>query len=369
MEVRLLVTHKKANTRQVRLGPETMIGRAPECQLRIASTEVSRRHCRIQITDRTICVSDLGSANGTFLNGQQIPSSLNVQIVNGDVLQIGPVQFVVECGDASMLAPAGADVGGDLSDTADDFENVRVISAEETSDAGSDDYPLGGALPHSGREAPLPIPLAGDDDLPLLSGRQNQSSDGDSGSIPGGATVYDRALPPLDRPSAAGGRSAGAAKPAGARPRSGEQSSARGNSSGTVKASKTPVPPGDDPPPDNLLGKLGLLGKGKSSGEVPTPPKRPSAPPPPRIDDDDLTLVEDSDATIDTGDVPNRKRPAAGKRTVSQFLPDDIPQQPPKKKKTPAKKPPPGQRSNQSIAESRDEDDQALADFLKGFDR
>lgn len=375
MEVRLTVTHKKANTRQVRLGADTTIGRAPECQLRIASTEVSRRHCRIRISDRTISVCDLGSANGTFLNGQQIPPSLNVQMVDGDTLQVGPLKFVVECG-AIPPMPAGGDDADDLSDTADDFENVRVVSAEGDSGGGSGDYVVRDHLPDSGSRLPASIPLADDDD---------------SGSIPGGATISDRELPPLDRKSGNGGRPA---KPAAQAPLSGERP-ARSASSGAVPARKTPSsgsvprkPPssdsaiaiplsksnaGDESPPGGLMDRLGLLGKNKSSGELPTPPKR-KQPTPPSVksDDLDLTLRTDdddhggSDATIHLPEGPGKKRPSPGKKTVSHFVEDETPRKPARK---PAGKSPPARSSDSSIAESTDEDDQALADFLKGFDK
>jgi hypothetical protein len=391
MQVQLAVQHKKANTRQVRLGPDTMIGRAPECQLRIASTEVSRRHCRIQVTDRTICIRDLGSANGTFLNGQQIPPSLNVQIVDGDTLRIGPVQFLVQCigSDTVLPNPAGDDL---LSDTADHFENVRVINAEAESDSGGDE-PLPVALPRSDDRLPHAIPPA--DDAPPSRPPSDTFSlkADDSGEVPGGATVYDRSLPNPEPRAESGSRPVKKGIPPANAPRSGANLPARAGSSGTIRSSKSPTTPsvpvrrggssadvparadtgGADAPPANLMGMLGLL----SEEDLPRPgkPTKPKRPPPPAAasDDLDLTLRTDDDdhssgdATIHAPRRPGRKQPdSSGVEEIPRSRAEEPPKEPAKK---PQRKPPPAHRPDSSIPASSDDDDQAMADFLKGFDR
>lgn len=96
MEVRLSVTNGKANVKQVVLGPETIIGRSQECNLKIASSQVSRRHSRITVSDTEVRVSDLGSANGTFLNGRALPPETEVVVAPGNALTIGPLRFVFQ---------------------------------------------------------------------------------------------------------------------------------------------------------------------------------------------------------------------------------------------------------------------------------
>ena len=96
MEVRLLVAHPSAETKQIRLGAETLIGRGPECKLRISSGQVSRRHCLIKVAGTSVSVRDLGSANGTRLNGQTISTETDVLIVPGSTLVVGPLKFVVQ---------------------------------------------------------------------------------------------------------------------------------------------------------------------------------------------------------------------------------------------------------------------------------
>lgn len=71
----------------------TVIGRREDCDLRIPLTEVSRKHCRLVIGGDNVRIEDLGSSNGTLVNGQRIQeSTLNP----GDYLQVGPVVFAVQ---------------------------------------------------------------------------------------------------------------------------------------------------------------------------------------------------------------------------------------------------------------------------------
>jgi pSer/pThr/pTyr-binding forkhead associated (FHA) protein len=53
------------------LGP-TVVGRAPECVLRLDEARLSRQHARLIPIEAGIQVEDLGSTNGTFINGKRI---------------------------------------------------------------------------------------------------------------------------------------------------------------------------------------------------------------------------------------------------------------------------------------------------------
>lgn len=50
----------------------TLIGRAPSCDIKIASPSVSKEHTNIEIIEDRLLISDAGSRNGTFLNGVQV---------------------------------------------------------------------------------------------------------------------------------------------------------------------------------------------------------------------------------------------------------------------------------------------------------
>ncbi|MHC4081954.1 MAG: FHA domain-containing protein [Planctomycetota bacterium] len=69
-----------------------VIGRDPRCDLRVAVPSVSTRHCEILTEGNVLCVSDLGSATGTFHNGIRI---LKSELAPHDRVTIGSVTFVV----------------------------------------------------------------------------------------------------------------------------------------------------------------------------------------------------------------------------------------------------------------------------------
>jgi pSer/pThr/pTyr-binding forkhead associated (FHA) protein len=95
MEVRLVLEGGKVRKRTIRLrSTETIIGRRQDCDLRLKSAEVSRRHCLLSVHDGYVSVEDLDSVNGTYLNGHRV---VGKQVVRpGDSLEIGPLRFVVE---------------------------------------------------------------------------------------------------------------------------------------------------------------------------------------------------------------------------------------------------------------------------------
>ena len=80
------------NGHEHRLPPLTAtIGRAVECDVVIASKSVSREHTRIRRDGRRWFVDDLGSTNGTYLNGERVVASL--PMMDGDSLKVGDVEF------------------------------------------------------------------------------------------------------------------------------------------------------------------------------------------------------------------------------------------------------------------------------------
>ena len=95
MDVRLVIERGRTRSRVVRLtSHETFIGRQKGCGVRIPSAEVSRRHCALRLADGYLTVQDLGSINGTFVNGMRV---VNQEVVRpGDHLEVGPVRFIVE---------------------------------------------------------------------------------------------------------------------------------------------------------------------------------------------------------------------------------------------------------------------------------
>ena len=67
-------------------GPQTRIGRSPECEIFLDDVTVSRNHAILVERDGGFVVEDQGSLNGTFVNRHRID---NARLDNGDELQIG----------------------------------------------------------------------------------------------------------------------------------------------------------------------------------------------------------------------------------------------------------------------------------------
>jgi pSer/pThr/pTyr-binding forkhead associated (FHA) protein len=78
--------------------PEFLIGRATDCDLRLRVSEISRHHCIIRLGSAEATLVDLGSSNGTFVNGQRVRSQSPLR--SGDELQIASHNFLVDLGDA-----------------------------------------------------------------------------------------------------------------------------------------------------------------------------------------------------------------------------------------------------------------------------
>ena len=70
---------------------EAIIGRDESCQIRLATNEVSRQHCRLMCAGDRVVVYDLGSRNGTLLNDLAMNGQAELQ--PGDILRVGPVAF------------------------------------------------------------------------------------------------------------------------------------------------------------------------------------------------------------------------------------------------------------------------------------
>jgi pSer/pThr/pTyr-binding forkhead associated (FHA) protein len=72
---------------------EFLIGRSPECHLCAGSTSISRRHCAIARTGTKVTIKDLGSRNGTLVNG--VKAEGEVELQSGDEITIGSLGFLV----------------------------------------------------------------------------------------------------------------------------------------------------------------------------------------------------------------------------------------------------------------------------------
>lgn len=113
MEVNLVVFKPDGTRREAPLQPGTyMVGRDQDATLRIPLKSVSRSHCELVVTDASVSVRDLGSTNGTIVNGERVERAL---LRAGDVLTVGGVQLVFQIdGRPAQVHRPEPDMGLDL---------------------------------------------------------------------------------------------------------------------------------------------------------------------------------------------------------------------------------------------------------------
>ena len=149
-----------------------VLGRAPDCDLRIAGKTVSGRHCELEMIDGYWWVKDLGSHNGTGVNGKRCTHK---QVAPNDVLWVAKQRFRV-----SYIIPGQIEADEDLA---------ADLLAEEAEPSKSKPAPLRKPTPQKPAQAgvqrpsrdntPTPrpqhtqvlgrlVPCGGGDPIPLL---------------------------------------------------------------------------------------------------------------------------------------------------------------------------------------------------------
>jgi pSer/pThr/pTyr-binding forkhead associated (FHA) protein len=99
LAVRLVLSAGSAAERTIPvLGRSFLIGRDRSCQLRPRDKRVSRRHAEIRVEDGAASLHDLGSTNGTSLNGEAVAATMPLR--DGDRIQFGAYTVRVAIGEA-----------------------------------------------------------------------------------------------------------------------------------------------------------------------------------------------------------------------------------------------------------------------------
>lgn len=125
----------------------TCIGRRQDCDLCIPLMVISRRHCALDMDGGKLSIRDLGSSNGTFVNGVKVDE---MDLSAGDKISVGPLNFVVQidgipaemAGDEPMVGELGrrpkvktegADViiSSGLDESKHDMHNTEMIDTPQ----------------------------------------------------------------------------------------------------------------------------------------------------------------------------------------------------------------------------------------------
>lgn len=127
------------------------VGRDPRCDLRLADPHASRRHARLIDRDGSIWLQDLGSANGTFINGERIRGARRV--FHGDEIRFDQ--------QSCQLLGRGADLTPARTPGLRDREPYLAGPADHPVRTGSDTLEFAAVVP---RAAPVPAEPLGSTD-------------------------------------------------------------------------------------------------------------------------------------------------------------------------------------------------------------
>ena len=114
-------------------GDSVVVGRAPDVGLSIADPFLSRRHSRFFRAGETLLVEDLGSRNGTLVNGHLIVTPTAVQ--PGDVVQISQSAITVHAEATVAPAPAPAEAASDQLDATIFRRASEVLDRQRSEEA------------------------------------------------------------------------------------------------------------------------------------------------------------------------------------------------------------------------------------------
>lgn len=244
MKVSLVVASGAHEGRVIPLtGPQFLIGRDAQCQLRPASQAISKLHCGVLVRDGKVYVKDFGSTNGTLVN-EVLVQNAEVAVQDGASLRVGPLDFKVKIEKiaradgtplpggsaeaaalAAVKATAAAAPKAQPRDTTPNpvkpaasgtvpqpaarpsaavpAKTTRPAPQPEAKPAGSAEKPVTPSKPGGSKEVPAPKP--GTQETPALTSSESVSDedhdriaamllgmdDGGNGSVPDGSTVMD----------------------------------------------------------------------------------------------------------------------------------------------------------------------------------
>ena len=131
MKVQLVVVQGKPLGAIIPLAhPKFKIGRGDGCQLKPNSELVSREHAQFELGDDLVFVTDLGSRNGTEVNGKKIAANEPLTLKSGDLIKVGSMTFAISIEGVApaKAAPAAASPAARKPSSLDDVSGDEIDS-------------------------------------------------------------------------------------------------------------------------------------------------------------------------------------------------------------------------------------------------
>jgi len=150
MEVRFVIISPPRQKNSIAVRLPIVVGRGEEAKFRIQQDSVSRRHCEFFEEDGGVFVRDVGSTNGTLLDGERIASGAACAVASGTRVQVGGLVFRVEYQSAKSVVTKPAPEADTLP-----------VSAEAAEGAGDDAAPAEAEATQADPDAPEAEGVAG----------------------------------------------------------------------------------------------------------------------------------------------------------------------------------------------------------------
>lgn len=163
LKAELKVLGGKQAGKSIALDKKFLVGRETDCHLRPNSDMVSRHHCVFTLDDYTLRLRDLGSTNGTQVNGDRLEGQRVLE--NGDQVRIGNLEFevhLIQTDDASIEA-------------ANDYnldEDSQILSESDLQQSSSETM------------VDVKLPLSDDPEAESPTEEFSGQNTGDTGTIP-----------------------------------------------------------------------------------------------------------------------------------------------------------------------------------------
>ena len=138
-----------------------LIGREQDCQLRPNSEMVSRHHCVFSVDEYSVRLRDLGSTNGTLVNGERIRK--DVVLVAGDKVIIGNLEFEL------VIRPGVTAVESDSAVLPPQPATPPTVSNEDTQFTEKTVYELPAVSPTASAKVETPVSAAPIQLAPVLN--------------------------------------------------------------------------------------------------------------------------------------------------------------------------------------------------------
>ncbi|MFH1017502.1 MAG: DUF4388 domain-containing protein [Pseudomonadota bacterium] len=137
---------------EIRVNPPRIlfVGRSEECDIFLGEKKISRKHCKIEVTNQTATLQDLQSTNGTYLNGKKATSN---PLKHEDKIRVGTSVIQVAINTETSIGEAKADqepeeakerAGGTVKETLP--KGPEAFPLEDDEPSGIADIPATGGF-------------------------------------------------------------------------------------------------------------------------------------------------------------------------------------------------------------------------------